>query len=372
MNIYKNKEGIFISDKINHLKYQLNKDSIDMRKVKDTIKELDEAYTKEECDYIESLLNPKDFKGAKLPSKYATPSTTFQLHNFFSFRINTSVRNGNDVFVFNPFYLYSDDIRGTKAIEVRPDSSKFSGFITGVTGQYWYMANSNMDGMHPINYNWATATTATAYAPEVYSKYRVVSACMELRYLGPIDEACGVIGAGINFEKFQYLSGTYYDTRGEDAEFDPTRAAAASTLNPELPKYTNFDLIRDSSYFKENNCLEGMRLLYFPIDNKSLEYKPIITKKDISVDFMNSSMAIHIKDPSIVQGFNWFVYLQNCPMSSSRSYRIDYWVNFECIPKPKFLDYIPLTLSVFNVPKDLFKKVQEEMEKKAIQKLNNI
>ena len=370
MNIYKNKEGIFISDKINHLKYQLNKDSIDMRKVKDTIKELDEAYTKEECDYIESLLNPKDFKGAKLPSKYATPSTTFQLHNFLTFRITNGMQ-GNDVFVFSPFTMYSEDIRGYKIHTTGISGQVRSAFVSHITNQYWFKTASNLDGMHEISGNWNTANAAEMYAPEVYSKYRVVSACMELKYMGPIDYVSGNLGAGINFEQFKYLSATGYDANG-DLVFDPNRATIFTTYNPQLVKYTNFELIRDSPFHKENSCLDGIRLLYFPTSNKDLEFRQIIHKKDVSFQEEEGKFTLTLKNQSMLPAFNWFVYMQNCPMSSERYYRLDYWINFECIPRPKFLDYIPLTLNVFNVPADLFKKVQEEMEKKAIQNLNNI
>ena len=89
--------------------------------------------------------------------------------------------------------------------------------------------------------------------PNVYDQYRLVSASMVVKYIGRLDIVSGVIGGAI----------VYNDDPTIGAHF----SQGTNTTNVYMAKYGNFDLAMDSFYHQEYMVLDGLRQLYFPLDN---------------------------------------------------------------------------------------------------------
>ena len=360
MIIDEENNNIFIIEKLQDLKKELDKDSIDLRTVKQDIKQISQFDNAKNYEYLNNLLYPIKKKGVKIPSQIPVPTCSFQLHNFLTYKVNDA---GFDVFGMNPWFLAADTIIGTPIVVKNIECH-----INKDVGMYFYCNSPNLDGTtEQPDFFFPGSFSQTI--PYVYEKYRLVSACVEVRYIGQIDQASGVIGGGITYTKSDSLGAKYIIITSQN-EY-PTR-------NKYYGPYGNFELIRDSFYHSENLCLEGLRMLYFPLDNSFNEFKKIL--KDYSgfknVGIYQSSLGalatIEIKDDYFKSGFNWFVYQQGSPISETRNFRVDYYLNYECIPRAEFLNYMPISIDLRpNISEELRKKFIEEVQGQAIQKINN-
>ena len=359
MIIDEENNNIFIIEKLNSLKNELNRDQVNLKSVQRDIKQLEAYDNASQYEYLNNLLDPKRIKGVKVPSKCPIPTCSFQMHNFITFR---STEHGFDVFGLNPFFLASNSAYG-KTLNVNGTNY----YMNSNFGTYFFCGQDDvLDGKTPVD-NFYTPTDYCQNIPDVYAKYRLVSACIELRYIGQLDEASGVIGAGISYVKSNYLGFRLSTTRDGPGTW--------SARNPMYADYANFELIRDCTYSCENLCLEGLRMLYFPIDDSFLEFKKVFdaSSKDIKSvgTYGGNRLFARLSDDCIKTGFNWLVYLEGVPYSESRNFRLDYYFNYECIPKPEFLNYMPITLNVTpHISSELFKKFIDEVQGKSIQKLN--
>ena len=151
------------------------------------------------------------------------------------------------------------------------------------------------------NYN---AISLGQTIPAVYNEYRVVSASVVVKYVGRLDIVQGVIGGAIMFD-------------------NNVGATTIGSLNGNLAKYGDFNLAMDAYYTQENLALNGLRCLYFPLDPTFEQYYPMNTAKT---------------------GFGINVYIYG-GVPSSASYKVDIYVNYECLAEASFLHYIPVSCS---------------------------
>lgn len=357
MIIDKENNNIFIVEKLNSLKNKLNQDTINLESVKRDMQSISSYDNASNYAYLNSLLDPIRNKGVKIPSKMPIPSCNFQLHNYINF---FTAENGLDIFTLNPFFLASQSALG-KEVTFGETTCK----IDIGAGMYFYAYITNQDGSSDIG-TWYFPGDQMQMIPDVYAKYRLVSACCTLKYLGKIDEAKGIIGGGINYLKSDYL-GTI--TKRPNNTKDQSR-------NPILKEFGNLELIRDSYYHTENLCLEGLKMLYFPLDNSFEEFKTvwdgtIMEAKELSGVQGVIWPGIRISETYFNPGFNWFVYTQGAPYDGQKNFRFDYYLNFECIPKPEFLNYIPISVNTITIDKQMLNKFLEEVRKKCITKVNS-
>lgn len=360
MIIDEDNNNVFIFNKLISLKESLNKEDLDLKKIQKDIKQLDEFDNTQNYEYLNNLLDPIKAKGVKIPSNKPIPSCSFQMHNYITFKTMT---NGNDIFTFNPFFLASEALINKPF--VYNGTNKY--LSTGAGTYFFNNPSTPPDGMSPAT-NWYFPDYTFQMIPDVYSKYRLVSACVTLRYTGPLDEASGVMGCGIS-----YLNSPYVGTRYKDY---PEQVGNAATRNPILDNYGNFELIRDSYYYSENLCIEGLKMLYFPLDNSFEEFKDVWDGTVEKVDSFQIDgilrLGLRISNKYFKPGFNWFIYVQNAPyVADSRNFRFDYYLNYECIPKAEFLNYMPVSISIYRISDEMKQKFIEEVKDRAIQKLNN-
>lgn len=354
--------NIFIIEKVIGLKNALNKDKLNLEELKRKMENISEYYNYNMYEYLNALLDPIKNKGGKVPSKIPVPTCSFQLHNSMNFGPGT---NGLDLFAINPWFLASDAIHN---IKVKLDDGEY--YLVDSAGLYFFNANANvLDGTKTV-YNMNYSASFVQTIPDVYAQYRLVSACIEIKYIGELERAEGIIGGGISFLK----------TDKAGVRFAATQSGEGSwgSKNPDYGIYGNFEIIRDCFYNAENSCLEGLRMLYFPLDNSFNEFKQVfsnknqITRVKTVVTPEGNFNTLNISNDCFRPGFSWIVYLMKAPVNAGNNFKLDYYFNFECIPKAEFLNYMPITLDARpRLTDELRKKFIEEVKEKAITKLYN-
>ena len=171
--------------------------------------------------------------------------------------------------------------------------------------------NSNtLTGTQADN-NWIPVNINQAIPP-VYDQYRLVSASIVVKYIGRLDIISGVIGGAIIFDENPTLNGSVWCKTGDGTTALNALNTSTSITNltsPGLSKYGNFDLAMDSFYHQENLCLEGIRQLYFPIDNSYEEYTKIFDQNCVESYSTTTSYGttIQIDPDNFRSGFNYLL-----------------------------------------------------------------
>lgn len=320
---------------IGRLYKQLNGDTVDIDDLENIVDVLAKYKQKSEYSYLENLIYPEKAKGCKIPSAIPVPSTSFQLHNSFTLSTNSK---GNLAMVCNPFYLYNNT--DLESIVTTDSTLGEMSFIPNYYSSFYYNNNESLTG-HENNMSFVPLNVGQGI-PNVYDQYRLVSASIIAKYIGRMDITSGVIGGAIVFDENQIV--------GSNGEFiqGGTSTDNFNSIIEWTSKYGNFDLAEDSFYHQENLCLEGLRMLYFPIDNTFEEYTKL---GGSSVTKLSHYGTLPLPAPVVKQtedvnksGFNWMIYVLGAPPSTS-CFKIDIYCNFECLPNASFLNYMPITPS---------------------------
>ena len=368
----------------------LTGERLDLNNIANTVDMLMKYNAKSEYNYLNNLLYPEKCKSVKIPSPIPIPSCSFQLHNCVTLQPNGM---GNIAILFNPNFLasksfvtspdhYTTDKKiyfsgtGTtydetstlvpKAGELLYSPSMLSSLLVnndaGLTGT---QPNNNF---RPININQCI--------PDVYDQYRLVSASIVIKYIGRLDIVSGVIGGAIIFDENPVLNGTVYFKTGDGtAEVGNLVQSYAELDTSRYAKYGNFDLAMDSFYHQENLCLEGLRQLYFPIDNSYEEYSKLISNSCVEQVYDNHDeehmkYTIELDSDNFKSGFNFFIYTLGAPSSSCL--KLDIYCNYECLPNASFLNYMPTSVSTYGMNSKEKKETLDIVQSKPIMKANEI
>lgn len=340
---------IYLLSKLNILRISLSSENINLRNIRNEIKELTEFNEKQNYEYLVNLIHPEKARGCKIPSQIPVPSCSFQLHNCITLQTNSA---GNLAFWMNPCMLASERALGTKTADNGYWIHKF-------LSSAWVNNDAALSG-NSGNANWVPVDFGQVLPP-VYNQYRLVSAALDVRYIGRLDSASGVLGGSIILEDINSLGGYVQSGSGS---YNPS-AQGTPTICPELERYGNFELARDSYYNQENSCLEGIRLLYFPIDNSYEEYVAITGDHVIEAAVDNNKVAFL---SNVKNGFNWMFYTQGAP-GDANCFKVDLYCNFECLPDPTFLNYMPISSYPFSLTSEERKKFIMMVQSKPIRKL---
>ena len=331
----------------------INGEKMDFTKIQNAVDALAKFNKKAEYNYLNNLLYPEKCKGVKIPSPIPVPSCSFQLHNCVTLTTNSK---GNLAFVFNPYFLgNSNDMTALNGELVKDTPIEYVNWLSTL----WVNNDESLAGNSP-NPFWRPVNIGQSI-PNVYDQYRLVSASIIVKYIGRLDITSGVIGGAI----------VYQDNKSIGAEYKLTGAAGVDrTYNIDLNKYGNFDLAMDSFYHQENLCLEGIRELYFPLDNSYEEYTQLtgVSKADIVIRNIEQTEFTEfvIKDvDSFKSGFNQFIYVLGAPPSSS-CFKVDIYCNFECLPNATFLNYLPLSMNADSITNSEKKAAIAIVQKKPI------
>lgn len=327
---------IVLVSKLNTLRDSLSGDKINVQSVRQQIKDISAYDQSQNFSYLNNLLHPEKSRGCKIPSQVPVPSCAFQLHNCVTVSTNGS---GNLGIWFNPFFLANESVIGSTIAGMGSGSSTnyVHKFLTTLWINNHASLTGNADEAHwtPVNIN--------QVIPSVYDQYRLVSASMVVKYIGRLDAAQGVIGGAIVYDDIDNVGGMI--TTG--SAYDPT-AAGETTECSALAKYGNFDLAMDSFYHKSAVCLEGLRELYFPVDNSYEEYCKCVDDGDVNGETVNGNQYLYLNRGVSRNSFNWMFYALGCPPNAN-CFKIDIYCNFETIPKAKYLNYMPISINPYSI-----------------------
>lgn len=349
---------VILLSKLSNLKGTLSSDRVNLQSVRQQIKDISNYDQSQNFIYLNTLLHPEKARGCKIPSQVPVPSCGFQLHNCVTVSTNSL---GNVAVMLNPFFLASDEVKGT-SITVGSDNFYVHKFLTSL----WVNNDESLTGSDD-NINW-TPTNISQTLPDVYDQYRLVSASMVVKYIGRLDAAQGVIGGAIIYDQMDTVGGQLQAYSGT-TPYDP-EGVGTNTVCPELTKYGNFDLGMDSFYHQGAGCLEGVRELYFPIDNNFEEYAKVVDGSILTAAATSSGGIQYYVDPSYYKSsFNWFFYALGCPYSQN-CFKIDIYCNFECLPKAKYLNYMPISINPYIISLEEKKHLILTVQNKPILKEN--
>ena len=316
---------LIVISKLNSLRNSLNGSSINVPNVKKQIEELSAFKKKQNFDYLQSLCCPEKARGGKIPSQIPVPSCSFQLHNSITLTTNAS---GNVAFFMNPVFLASEKAIGA-AVHANDQDYTVEDFLTSA----WVNNDDSLTG-NASNEKWVPINFGQTL-PEVYDQYRLVSAAVTVKYIGRLDIVQGVIGGAIFYDEINSIGG--YVQHEDDEKIQ--------TESPALAKYGYFDYAQDAFYSQQNMTLEGVRMLYFPLDNSYEEYTKILNNSTIAATNGGGEgkVCYEVIEDYYKAGFNWFFWASGAPQGPC--FKVDIYCNFECLPTAKFLNYMPITVN---------------------------
>ena len=357
-------------------------ESHDADNIINSINNLIHINDKDKYRYLNALLNPEKIKDVKIPSKIPIPSCTFQLHS--SIRIPG---NNNFRFMFNPFFLYDESYcyENVNTIE------RFDKFY-GPYGEYEFYADikSSDKGIgyyFPLSYttmvniykqDWSDdkniytkGMNINQGVPHLYKQYRLVSASMTVKYVGPIDQANGIIGGAIITEDDNHITSNCEMKVGRNAY------NTGGSQNEMYYKYYDYNTVINSVYHQQNKCIDGLRLLYFPLDNSYEEFVDVFTPNNVKTTgfvqiYGNKTKCFLEADKNFKNGFNFYIYfLNNYPrFDGADRYKVDIYCNFECLPLTEFMNIIPINLNINYISDNEKKQMIKYIQGKPITKLN--
>ena len=346
------------------------------------INELINMNNDEKNEYYDALLHPENKKDVKIPSKLSIPTCTFQLH------MNRIIAGKNFRLMFNPFFLYNK-----KYVYPQNQNTYYSSY--GKFDYYGNLFNGNHRGYYIARYFTSMIEIYESTRgngeylispidieqgiPPMYNQYRLVSACISLKYIGKADAANGMIGGAIITEESPFLNGKIFQmVLGETSA-----VVEANMRNDEFKKYYNYNLVLNSTYHKQVNCVDGIRLLYFPIDNSYEEFVNVLEPNNIiNVDYYKKGRddtgGCYLKgDKNYKNGFNFYIYTLNNFYDNPWDdellrYKLDVYCNFECIPYTEYIKWLPLNINLNYINNNDKREIIELIQGKCITQLNKV
>ena len=344
--------------KLSNLKNSLSGDKVNLRTIKQQINDISSFDKTQNFSYLNNMLCPEKARGCKIPSQVPVPSCSFQLHNCVTIRTNTS---GNCAFLLNPFFLASEEVIGFDLSTMGGPAYFVHKFLTSL----WVNNDDTLTGQ-ATNDQWKPIDIGQVL-PAVYDQYRLVSASIVVKYIGRLDIASGVLGGAIIYDENNSLGGQLQAKSGTNP-YNPTGAGIDSKTN-DLTKFGNFDLAMDSFYHQENLCIEGARMLYFPLDNSFEEYVKVCDSSILGCTYSGANIFFDMPQDYYKSGFNWFFYSLGAPPSAN-CFKVDIYCNFECLPNAKYLNYMPITLNPYVISTEEKKRMNLIVQNKPVMKAN--
>lgn len=360
-------------DKITKLKLLLNSNILNLNHIRNEIDYLSNFMEYNEYEYLNKLLYPEKDRGGKIPSQVPIPTTSFRYD--FNDVIQT---NAYGVFhmMFNPFFLANDSflkkytLRQDYWRKVDDEYVSYTRWVytTDYFSTFWFNNKPAADGETELEYgdNRFRSRDAHQVIPDIYNRYRLVSGFIEARYLDSLDISSGIIGGGITNESFPVIA-TKYVAVNNPADPYPDTDPAFSLQYPTMMKYGDFNYVRQLPYSKENSILDGIRMIYYPVDNYYSEFVPIFNGSGMQAvsDGKHSVVPMFIVDSSYFKSsFNWIVYAQNAPPYCR--IKIHVCCNFECLLDQAYMDFIPTSTYYGAIPTNVFYETIKKIKLKAI------
>lgn len=317
-----------------------------IKKIKELIKNKNSKY-----EYLNMMLNPDVYKFTKIPNIVELPTCTFYYHNYVDYKL------GNDglcSIIINPYFLYYEDLYQPEANFFNRQyynnrgSSLNSDEVTELPKEeqleYYsimylstFYSNNNIKN-DPNDYRYSI-NNLNQTVPRLYNKYRLVSSCVSVTYTSKISDAKGRIGCSISLDNDNFICGKVATFKQSDSE--TIYIISTDTFNQNLSKYNSNKVINNSFYSKINPCIKGIKMVYFPPDNsyeqfiKPIDYNDLYFIHESKENFYNLKVKKNYKNgfKFVIQGFD---------LPAESTINIDISCNYECIPNPEYMFYLPI------------------------------
>ena len=332
-----------VNDIINNIKYLVNDD--------------------DDKKYLKALLFPEKYKGIKMYNQVPLASCTFQLHS------TKLIDPYNKEFrlIFNPFFLYDSTYTASQesVMYQKYGSKVYPPFTRDKTGFYYFYLTSF--------YKSAINTTEEKFVPVdidqgipgFYSHYRLISACIMLKYIGKLDEVSGILGGTIITEDCPFISGS--------AGYRSPESQKNSLYFLPFEKYYDYKQFMNSPYHRQYNCIDGIKLVYFPIDNSYEEFCEIFKPENIiNVSPDGGQLNLEFEcDKNYKSGFYFYIYGLGLPENTKNNFKLDIYCNYECLANPKFLNFLPINIYNNNLNIKKKQNIINFLRSKCVKKIND-
>lgn len=322
----------------------VNSKNINLEALDNIINELLKYKNQRTDSYLRALLYPEIEKGCKIPSTLPIPTCSFQLHNSINLKTNNK---GNLFFLFNPFFIYSSTLKD-QLVYTDDLRDPPMNFFLNYASTLYFCNDDLLNGRAPpadgLEFKLLNIGQGI---PDLYNQYRLVSASLIVKYIGRMDIASGVIGGSIIFDE-NIKPGLNVDLKNKTSG-DFFRESSYGTRSA-IEKYSDFDLAIDSYYHQETNCVNGIRMVYFPVDNSYEEYSKTMTQLSDLVytkdEGLGSGDTFYANGPTFYahkkNKFQQMVYVFGAP-PISECFKLDIYLNFETLPNATYLNYMPIS-----------------------------
>ena len=365
-----NIENVFLDNKIKELYKSLSSDYINLYDIKKNLYEVKNINTSNEVTYLRNMIYPEKALNAKVPSKISQNTCSFKLH--YSDAIWTNW-HGALVIRFSPNFLASDSLVGKRMVIQNQEDFEITDWSLSLVdvSTFWWSNAAMLDGDETQYYmEFQPLFIGQMLKKGFYSQYRLVSASMELKYLGPTAIAKGSIGGAITFDENTNI-GAATQEGPSNTPYDPQWGWDISNF-ADFVRYSNFNNLRRLPYFKEKTCLDGIRMLYFPVDSSYDNFTKIYSGDGTEArngygygEYWYEEPCV-FTDPSIYKsGFTWVVFCYNCP--PQEQFKVDITCNYECLPFDSVLNYMPYNSERFNITRESRDVIEDFVQQNCVQ-----
>lgn len=259
--------------------------SLQKDRIYDTIEMLNKIRKNQEKTYLKALLFPEKVRGARIPTKFPTPSIAFTSTDTLLITTNS---NGNFQLQWSPSMLLT--------------SVPVSGTLITLGTEVWLNnENTRLNGFTILpelnRSDYVAQNTLTNSFFSCLQAFRIVSACCIIQYVGAFQDTKGIIGGSLDVQP------------------------GSSTANLNYSAFSNID---DKLYSQKTNPENGLKINYFPVDSTDSIF--------LQVNKMppENYLATHLR---------MLVYGQGLP-ASTQCIRVDFVKNCEGIPGPSGQDLL--------------------------------
>ena len=356
---------------MNKLNNLLNNDILNINLIKEQINKFTDFDEKQKEEYLNTLLFPeKQFMNAKIPTKIQIPTCSIQRRNKTFITVG---EYGSSIIKLNPFFLYCPEALEKNVEGYIPfdDYDPIPDEIYVFRAKYLTsLCQLNVDTTAESDRQWDPIDFDQMLPDSLYDMYRLVSASAKLTFIGPIEDAEGIVGGSIILSKNRMLNGwgTEYWVFEEDEYEMELEEKQLFTRYKEESSLRN---ISNTNYNKEFKALEGIRMIYFPVDSSFENFYKVID----GTNFKQKKPIIDYQLPEITADgvlkdeFNWYFYIQNS-RPNVQHFRLDMCCNFECILKQEAENFLSPEMKYnylgINDKNEIYKEVQKSCITKVI------
>lgn len=233
------------------------------------------------AEYVYGLLHPDAVYrmnlNIKAPNCVPIPTSSFAFKETYSMKPNDS---GNFLIVWNPNYLGTSD-RIVQLVQNQTTVDTHNGYFSNM----YINTDENLSGNEA---NDAFRAVVFKHIIQDFSKYRLTSACIKVKYTGKVLNQSGLISACASFMEFPRTIVTHSKASAMNSVY------AVPAGYTQLSRLGDFDTIRQGQWARTVSIVEqpdGITCVYIPTDMLSqvfVDNADTIDSKDIKT-FWDSS-----------------------------------------------------------------------------------